>query len=397
MKTRVTLLGATGSIGASAIDILYAHRDIFDVVAVVANHDAEGLAKIAVKLNADFAALADEICGSVLSDALEGSQIASGAGDSAVNDAVARDTDIVIAGIAGTAGLRVTRAAMKPGRTIALANKECLVCAGAAFMQDAARLGTKILPLDSEHNALYQALAGAPISTVETMTITASGGPFLTWSAADIAKATPKQALAHPKWSMGPKISIDSATLMNKGLELIEAHHLFGILPSQLAVIVHPEAIVHGLVQFTDGSVTAGMAAPDMRIAMAHCLGEKTRLKFSSARFDLAQLARLTFAEPDENRFPALRLAKAALAAGGAMPTVLNAANEIAVAAFLAGHLNFPGISALVEKTCAAYAGSQAAPSSVADALAVDHDSRLLARSLLSRRTVAAKDAAITS
>lgn len=397
MKTRVTILGATGSIGASAIDVLLAHRDIFEVVAVVAHRDAEGLAKIARKLGASFAALADAANGPALREALAGSGIASGAGDTAVSDAVALETDFVIAGIAGAAGVHATRAAMLPGRVIALANKECLVCAGDAFMRDAARIGTTILPLDSEHNALHQALGNNALDTVESMTITASGGPFLNWSAAEIARATPEQALAHPKWSMGPKISIDSATLMNKGLELIEAHHLFRLAPSQLNVLVHPEAIVHGLVQFIDGAVTAGLAAPDMRIAMAHCLANGSanggRLDVSTTRFDLAQLSRLTFAEPNEVRFPALRLARQAMAAGGAMPTVLNAANEIAVAAFLAGRLTIPGIATLVEDSCAAYSGPSGACATVDEAMAVDHVARELASRLLSRRTGTANDA----
>lgn len=392
---RVTLLGATGSIGASAVDVLAAHPDAFEIVALVAGSDAPALATLARRLGARFAALADPAGGRALAEALAGSGIGCGAGESAVAEAVALPTDLVVAGISGTAGLKPTHAALQPGRIVALANKECLVCAGDAFLRDAARLGATIRPLDSEHNALLQALGDAPIAAVERMTLTASGGPFRTWSARDIASATPEQALAHPKWSMGRKISVDSATLMNKGLELIEAHHLFGLPAERLDVLVHPEALVHGLVHFVDGAVTAGLAMPDMRVAMAHCLRGEERLSVPTPRIDLATVGSLTFTAPDETRFPALRLAREALRSGGALPTVLNAANEIAVAAFLDRRIGILGIADLVAATLEAYDGPMAAPASVAEALAVDHDVKQRARRLLSAWGGAANDKSV--
>lgn len=384
MSTRITILGATGSVGRSTADVIAAHRDRLTVTAVVGGSDAGALARTARALGAEFAALADPAGGGALAVALAGSGIASGAGPEAVSEAVDRDADIIVAAIAGTAGLEPTHRAIKAGRRIALANKESLVCAGAAFMRDAGRAGVPILPLDSEHNALLQALGGASIDAIERMTLTASGGPFRTWTAEAIAGATPDQALAHPTWSMGAKISIDSATLMNKGLELIEAHHLFGIEAGRLDVIVHPQSIVHGLISFHDGAVTAGLAVPDMRVPIAHCLGAPERLPMETRRLDLAALGQLTFEAPDLDRFPALRAARQALAAGGMMPTVLNAANEVAVAAFLERRLGFQGIAALVERTCERLASRpDSAPESVAHALAIDHEARRTAADLL--------------
>lgn len=383
MQRRVTLLGATGSIGASAVDLLGTHRERFQVVSLVANRNFKRIAEIARELQAEFVALADETQERALGDALSGSGIACGTGQAAVLEAVARDADIIIAGIAGTAGVPATHASLLPGRTLALANKECLVCAGEAFMRDARERSVTLMPLDSEHNALHQALGDASIADVEKMTLTASGGPFRTWDLERIRAATPEQALNHPKWSMGAKISIDSATMMNKGLELIEAHHLFAIPPAHLDILVHPEAIVHGLVHFVDGSVSAGMAAPDMRVALAHCIAGGTRLHANTRRFDLARTGSLTFEAPDEVRFPAIRVVREALAAGGAMPTVLNAANEIAVAAFLERRIGFTDIASLVEEACARFPGTARTPDTIESALSVDHDARRLAATLL--------------
>ena len=288
--------------------------------------------------------------------------------------------------VAGDYADPATFAALQPGRTIALANKESLVCAGAAVMARAAEVGARLLPLDSEHNALFQVLGAEPLASVRSMTLTASGGPFRTWSAECIAAATPDQALKHPNYAMGAKITIDSASMMNKGLELIEARFLFDLQPNQLEVLVHPQQIVHGLVTFRDGSVSAGMAVPDMRVAAAHCLGIDGRLDAPPPRFlDLALAAPLSFERPDLIRFPALGLAMAALREGGAMPAVLNAANEIAVAAFLERRLRFSDIAALVEAVCAASPSGSKAPGDVAEALAIDHDSRRQAASLLSQ------------
>ncbi|MBF9232533.1 1-deoxy-D-xylulose-5-phosphate reductoisomerase [Microvirga alba] len=385
MARSLTILGATGSIGRSTVDVILAHQGELRVEAVVGGSNAEALANVARKLGARFAALADERAGAALRDALSGSGIASGAGDSAVLEAAAREADVVLAAISGTAGLRPTHAALKAGRRIALANKESLVCAGAAFMADARRLGVEIMPVDSEHNALDQALAAGRNGDVEKAIITASGGPFRTWTRERITAASAEQASAHPVWSMGSKINIDSATLMNKGLELIEAHHLFGLEAERLDVIVHPEAIVHGLVQWKDGAVTAGLALPDMKVPIANALRHHERLPMDLPRLDLAAIGRLSFEKPDETRFPCLSLAKAALEAGGAMPTILNAANEIAVAAYMAGHIGFYDISKYVERVCSSFAGgSVAAPATVSDALVIDGEAREAARRLIS-------------
>jgi 1-deoxy-D-xylulose-5-phosphate reductoisomerase len=370
----VSVFGATGSIGRSTADLLAQHADRFRVGALVGGKDPIALAKVARELNASFAALADEAAGPALSEALSGSGIPNGAGEGAVMEAVARDADIVVAAVSGAAGLKSTHAALRLGRTVALANKESLVCAGDAFMRDAARYGATILPMDSEHDALSQALAGRPLADVRTMMITASGGPFRTWSRERIAAASAAEAAAHPTWSMGMKINIDSASLMNKGLELIEAHHLFGIEPERLDVVVHPQSVIHGMVYWLDGAVTAELALPDMRVPISHCLGLGDRLAIERGRpLDLVKLGSLTFEAADEARFPCLRIARAALAAGGAAPTVMNAANEIAVAAFIAGRIGFYGISDLVERACTHFAGQyRSAPADVDEALAID-------------------------
>jgi 1-deoxy-D-xylulose-5-phosphate reductoisomerase len=384
MPRSLTILGATGSIGRSTADVVLAHRDELSVEAVVGGRDAVALAHVAQRLGARFAALADEAGGGTLKEALSGTGIASGAGSSAVIEAAEREAEIVLAAISGTAGLAPTHAALKPGRRIALANKESLVCAGAAFMADARRLGVEVLPVDSEHNALEHALAAGHNRDVEKAVITASGGPFRTWSRERIAQASAKEASAHPVWSMGSKINIDSATLMNKGLELIEAHHLFDLEAERLDVLVHPEAIVHGLVQWSDGAVTAGLALPDMKVPIANALRHHERLRMDLPRLDLAAIGRLSFEQPDETCFPCLSLAKAALQAGGAMPTILNAVNEIAVEAYMAGHIGFYEISELVGTICSTFSrGSSAAPATVSEALAIDHEARQAAKRLV--------------
>jgi 1-deoxy-D-xylulose-5-phosphate reductoisomerase len=381
MTQSLTILGATGSIGRSTTDVVLAHRDAFKVQAVVGGRDAAALAAVAKRLGAEFAALADPQGGAELKDALAGSGIRSGAGEIAVLEAVDREVDVVLAAISGTAGLKPTHAAMKRGRRIALANKESLVCAGQVFMTDAARVGAEVMPVDSEHNALLQALAAGANADVTVATITASGGPFRTWERERIARCTPAEAAAHPVWSMGSKINIDSATLMNKGLELIEAHHLFSLEAERLDVVVHPQSIVHGLVQWRDGAVTAGLAAPDMKIPIANALQHGGRLTMPLPRLDLAAIGRFTFERADEERFPCLRLAREALRAGGALPTILNAANEIAVQAFMSGRIGFYGISDMVEAVCAAMSAKHSrAPASVQEALAIDEEARRIAR-----------------
>lgn len=384
MRRTVTLLGATGSIGRSTRDVVAENPERLAIVSVVGGRDAIALARVAVETGARFAALAEEAAGPALAEALSGTGIANAAGRAAVFEAVAMESDIVVSAISGAAGLEATFAALTPGRVVALANKESLVCAGAAVMARAKAVGARILPLDSEHNALFQVLGGEPVSAIASMILTASGGPFRTWSAERIASATPEQALNHPNYAMGAKITIDSASMMNKGLELIEACFLFGVSPEQLEVLVHPQQIVHGLIAFRDGSVSAGMALPDMRVAAAHCLGVDGRLDAPRARFlDLAMTAPLSFERPDLVRFPALGLAIDALQAGGAMPAILNAANEVAVAAFLAGAIPFPGIARLVAEVCARSAPDASAPRDVAAALAIDQDARKRAGLLL--------------
>ena len=281
--------------------------------------------------------------------------------------------------------MKPTFAALEAGRTVALANKECLVCAGPAFMRQAEACKTRLLPVDSEHNAIFQALGDADPAAIEMMTLTASGGPFRTWSREQIAAATPEQALAHPNWAMGPKVTIDSAGLMNKGLEVIEAHYLFGIEAERIDVLVHAQSIVHGLVAFTDGSVTAGLAAPDMKVPIGHCLSYPERASTAARRLDLATIGTLTFERPDLDRFPALRVALDALKAGQGLPTVMNAANEIAVEAFIAKRISFHDIARIVENACeAALAdGTAHEPTSIEDALGVDHIVRERCRATL--------------
>ena len=385
MTLAVTVLGATGSIGRSTADLLSQHPDRFRTEAVVGGRDAAALARTARALNARFAALADAAGGPALAEALAGSGIVHGAGASAVIEAATREADIVVAAVSGAAGLKPTHAALRLGRTVALANKESLVCAGDAFMRDAARYGAKILPMDSEHNALQQALGRGRAADVVRMILTASGGPFRETPREEIAAAPAAKAAAHPTWSMGLKINIDSATLMNKGLELIEAHHLFALPADRLDVVVHPQSIVHGLVEWRDGMVTAGLAVPDMRVPIADCLGLGDRLTIAGGRrLDLAAIGRLTFEAPDEARFPCLRIARAALAAGGAQPTIMNAANEVAVAAYIAGEIGFYGVADLVERTVERLAPRYPGPPEDVDAaLAIDHDARVHAAELL--------------
>ncbi len=381
----VVILGATGSIGKSTADIIADSNGALRVAAVAGGRDPTGLARVARDLGAEFAALADESGYAELKQALAGTGIKAAAGRAAVIEAALHPAEIVMAAIVGTAGVEPTFAALAAGRSVALANKECLVCAGSAFVRQAAALGTRLLPVDSEHNAVFQALGGADPETVEKIVLTASGGPFRTWTAQAIAKASPEQALQHPNWSMGPKVTIDSAGLMNKGLELIEAHHLFGMEAERLEVLVHPQSIVHGLVAFRDGAVSAGLAAPDMRVPIAHCLFYPQRPKTMARRFDLAEIGQLNFERPDSARFPALRLARDCLKHGHGLPTVLNAANEVAVEAFLGRRISFGDIARLAERCCdvAVREGLSREPQSVEDALAVDHMGRERAHALL--------------
>jgi 1-deoxy-D-xylulose-5-phosphate reductoisomerase len=301
---RLVILGATGSIGRSCAQVIAASPDRFEVAAVAGGRDGGALARTAIALKASFAAIADPSGYADLKAGAAGHDIEVAAGPDAVVEAALREADLVVAAIAGTAGLAPTYAAIAAGRLVALANKETLVCAGEAVMEAARRSGSRILPMDSEHNAIFQAMGGCDPSQIVKMTLTASGGPFREWTSERINKATVSQALAHPNWSMGAKVTIDSASLMNKGLELIEAHHLFGTPAARLDVLVHPQSVVHGLIAFADGSVTAGMAAPDMRTPIAHCLAYPERIGSGAKALDLAAVGQLSFERPDFERFP---------------------------------------------------------------------------------------------
>lgn len=377
-KTRITVLGATGSIGQSLADLIQRNPDSYEVVALVANRNAAGLADMAKALKTGSAILAEETCYPELKERLAGSGIATGAGDAAVLEAVTQDTDIVVGAIVGSAGLKPTMAAIRPGRRIALANKECLVCAGDLFMAKIHATGAELLPVDSEHNAIFQVFETDKADMVEKVILTASGGPFRSVSKADMARVTPQQALKHPNWDMGARITIDSATMMNKGFEVIEASHLFPVAHDQLGVLVHPQSTVHGLVQYKDGSLLAQLGSPDMRTPIAHCLAFPRRMNVPVKRLDLAELGTLTFEAPDLDRFPALRLALEAMRAGGMAPAVLNAADEVAVDAFLKGRIGFMDIPAAIEEVLDAMgAGDKLTDAAgVEDVLAIDAEAR---------------------
>ena len=381
----VTVLGATGSIGDSTMDLIRGARDRYSVEALTGNSNVQGLAKLAREFDARFVAVADASKLGELKEALAGTRTECGAGESAIIEAAARPADWVMAAVSGAAGLKPALAAVDRGATVALANKECLVCAGDFFMQRAAKAKACILPADSEHNALFQALHAGNREELVRVIITASGGPFRTWKPADIEQATLAQALKHPNWSMGQKITIDSASMMNKGLEVIEASYLFALAPEEIDVLVHPQSIVHGMVEFSDCSVVAQLGAPDMRTPIAHCLGWPDRIKGPAAKLDLAKIGQLTFEAPDFERFPALRIAYDALRTGRGATTVFNAANEVAVAAFIAGKIRFGAIARLVEATIDAWirSGNLAPLTSADDAIAVDHNARNKAAALL--------------
>ncbi|NML05210.1 1-deoxy-D-xylulose-5-phosphate reductoisomerase [Sphingomonas sp. G-3-2-10] len=371
---RVTILGATGSVGSSTLDLIEREPERFEVVALTANGDADKLAAAAIRTNAKLAVVADAACLPKLQARLDGTGIEARGGADAVCDAARMGADWTMAAIVGTAGLKPVMAALEAGGTVALANKESLVSAGAVMTAAARAHGTTLLPVDSEHNAVFQCLDRTAPERVRRIILTASGGPFRTRSLDEMRAITPAQAVAHPNWSMGAKISVDSATLMNKGLELIEAFHLFPVAAEQLDVIVHSQSVIHSMVEYVDGSVLAQLGSPDMRIPIAYALAWPDRMETPCERLDLARIARLDFEEPDYERFPCLALAREALRAGGARPAILNAANEVAVAAFLADGLNFLEIAAIVADTLSRY--DPPAPDTLDAVLAIDAEAR---------------------
>jgi len=391
-RKRVTVLGATGSVGTSTLDLIGRNAHLFEVVALTARSNVEALAELAVRHRASLAVVADDTCYGALKERLSGSGIEVAAGAAALVAAAVRPADCVMAGIIGGAGLRPTLAAVSQGRRVALANKECLVLAGEIFMKAVRQAGTELVPVDSEHSAVFQSIAGADPASIERIVLTASGGPFRTWSLEELAHATPQQALCHPNWTMGRKITIDSATLMNKGLELIEAYHLFPVEPGQLEVVVHPQSIVHALVAYRDGSMLAQLASPDMRTPIALSLSWPNRMDAPTKRLDLVEIGQLSFERPDEQRFKALGLARQAMQQGGTAPAVLNAANEIAVEAFLAGRLGFLQIAQLVAETLemAERQGVLGSAQDLSAVLATDATARRLALNLLGTGTLSA-------
>jgi 1-deoxy-D-xylulose-5-phosphate reductoisomerase len=367
----LSVLGATGSIGASTLDLVRRQPGEWRITALTAHCQAAELAVLAREFSAEIAVVADETCLPALRAALAGSGIAAAGGAAALVEAAARPADLTLAAIVGCAGLAPTMAAIEQGRTVALANKEALVSAGDVLMDAVARHGATLLPVDS----------GNDIADVRTITLTASGGPFRDWTTEQLSAATPAQAVKHPNWAMGAKISVDSATMFNKGLELIEAHHLFPVGLDKLRIIIHPQSVVHSMVEYRDGSTLAQLGPSDMRVPIASCLAWPARMVTPCAPLDLAALGALTFRLPDEARFPATALCRAAAEAGGAAPAVLNAANEIAVAAFLSGQIAFTRIAVMVAEVLSRY--GPAAPGTLDDVIAVDLAARAYARDLL--------------
>lgn len=379
-RRSVTILGSTGSIGCSTLDLVARNRESFDLAAITAHSNVAALAAQAREHRPRLAVIGQDTHYAALKEALAGTGIEVAAGAQAVVEAAERPSDWVMAGIVGVAGLAPTLSAVRRGACVALANKECLVSAGPLFLAEVGKSGSTLLPVDSEHNAIFQVLETEHLETVDKIVLTASGGPFRTWSMAEMEAATPAQAVAHPKWDMGAKISVDSATLMNKGLELIEAHYLFPVGEDRLDVVIHPESIIHSMVAYVDGSVLAQLGSPDMRTPISYALAWPERMATPSPRLNLAQIGCLTFEEPDLERFPALKLARNALQAGGAAPTVLNAANEVAVAAFLAGEIGFLDIARLVEDVQEHVGGDYGVPAALEAVYEIDRNSRILAR-----------------
>lgn len=380
-RRTVSIFGSTGSVGTSTLDLISRNPEGCEVLALTANSDPLGLAQLAVDHGARVAVIADETRYAELRDALAGTGIEAAAGMGALVEAARLGADWTMAAIVGCAGLEPTLAALESGGTVALANKESLVSAGGLMMEAARRSGATLLPVDSEHNAIFQCLAGCQLGDVRRIILTASGGPFRQRSLDEMAAVTPEEAVRHPNWSMGAKISIDSATMMNKGLELIEAGHLFPVGLDRIEILVHPQSVIHSMVEYRDRSTLAQLGAPDMRVPIAHALAWPERMDSPCAPLDLATIGRLDFEAPDERRFLALRLAREAGEAGGAYPAILNAANEVAVAAFLDRRIGFLDISAIVERVLSGYSGN--APATIAEVLDADRRARDAARRLM--------------
>ncbi|WP_260484149.1 1-deoxy-D-xylulose-5-phosphate reductoisomerase [Sphingomicrobium flavum] len=377
MTRKISILGATGSVGTSTLDLVERAPERFEVVALTAATNVDALADAAKRTGAKLAVIADPRRYEAMKEALAGTDCQAATGDDAMAEAASGDADWVMAAIVGCAGLKPVMAAIAAGKTVALANKESLVTAGQLMMDAARARGVEILPVDSEHNAIFQCLGSRSCDDVARLILTASGGPFRQKSAAEMAQMTPKQAVAHPNWSMGAKISVDSATMMNKGLELIEAHHLYDLPSERIDIVVHPQSIVHSLVEFIDGSQLAQLGPSDMRIPIAHALAWPDRMETPCERLDLAAAGRLDFEAPDMERFPSLRLARTALEADTSRPVVLNAANEVAVDAFLNGRIGFADIAAEVERALDEVEG--APPASIEEVIDLDQRTRAFA------------------
>ncbi len=384
LSRRLTILGSTGSIGLSTLDVVRHAREThgphaLPIEALTARDKVDELAKQALEFQPRLAVIGKEELLPKLRDALAGTGIETAAGTDAIVEAAERHSDLVMVGIIGAAALAPTLAAVRRGATIALANKECVVAAGDVFRDALARSRAVVIPVDSEHNAAFQVLDFAQTHALDRVTLTASGGPFREWSRERMEKALPEQAVAHPNWSMGAKISVDSATLMNKGLELIEAHFLFALPAERLGVIVHPQSIIHCLVYYSDGSTLAHLSAPDMRTPISYALSWPQRTASPSKRLDLAAIGRLTFEDPDIERFPCLGVALDCLRAGGLAPTIMNAANEVAVAAFLDRQIGFLDIARVIEATLADRRSGRSNASDIEGVLAVDGMARDIA------------------
>ena len=380
----VTILGSTGSVGCQTIDLIQREPEKYNIVALTANKNLEELSKQAITLRPEFVAIADSKRYSELKSSLSGTGIKVGAGENAIAEAADAQADWVMAAIVGAAGLKPTLQAVRRGATVALANKECLVCAGELLMAEMKRCQSTLLPVDSEHNAIYQVFDFERSEAVEKLILTASGGPFRSFDIKDMLNVTRSQAIAHPNWDMGPKISVDSATMMNKGLEVIEAHHIFSIPENRIDVVIHPQSVIHSMVAYVDGSVLAQLGTPDMRTPIAYTLAWPSRIETPSERLELGSIRRLDFETPNTKRFPALQLARDALKAGGAASTILNAANEIAVDAFLSERIGFLDIAAVVEETMNGI--KYARLNSLEDVFHINNEARRAATDLIGSR-----------